>query len=381
MVYLDYALLVVIAWGLVGFGLNPWLYWPPLALASAFVGGMSLLASRKKGPSGGLLLLLAGFGLLAGATAIQMIPVRRPLILRHSPATDAFLQRASGGYEGLLWSDPPPTHTLSVNPDATLIGLLLLCAFAALLVGTARGLSSQQTQKLAQALPLVGAVAAIIVIAQNFSAGGQEYADRDRLTGWILMALPLGMVQIYGQVHARVSATMRTSTERVMNCAVRASGPVALMVIALAVMAWTAWTGLSATPAGATTTLWGSWDDTWNLIRDFQPAGTGLNTYGTAMMVFQPALHPGAGYNSYLQFAAEGGLLLLVPATLTLLLFGWLVVRRFVERRDEDTMRWIRLAAVAGLALVALYEVVGLSLQVPGNAALFAVLGGIAVRR
>jgi O-antigen ligase len=195
------------------------------------------------------------------------------------------------------------------------------------------------------------------------------------------MALPLGIVQVYGQVHARVSATMRTSTERVVNCAVRASGPVALMVMALAVMAWTAWTGLAATPAGATTTLWGSWDDTWNLIRDFQPAGTGLNTYGTAMMVFQPALHPGAGYNSYLQFAAEGGLLLLVPAALTLLLFGWQVVRRFVERRDGDTMRWIRTAAVAGLALVALYEVVGLSLQVPGNAALFAVLGGISVRR
>jgi hypothetical protein len=369
--HLDYALLLIIAWGLLAAGaVEPWAY-RPLALAAAFIGGAALLASRGANKPGWA--LLAGFGLLAGAVLVQLVPIRRPLILRHSPSTDAFLQRAGSGYKGMLWGDPPPTHSLSVNPDATLVGLLLLCAFAALLVGAARGLTSRQIRTLAAGLPLLGGVAAVLVIAQNVGSPGQGYLDRDRLTGWLLMAFPLGLYHSYA---ARRGGAARPAPSALPTALV--TFPASLMAAALA---WMAWNGLTSMTGGETTAVWGSWNDTWTLIRDFRPAGTGLNTFGTAMMVFQPMLLPTTGYNSYLQFAAEGGLLLVVPATIVLGLFIWQVLRRFADRSDDDEMRLIRAAAVAGLVLVLLYELVGLSLQAPGNAALFAVLGGVAIAR
>jgi len=42
---------------------------------------------------------------------------------------------------------------------------------------------------------------------------------------------------------------------------------------------------------------------------------------------------------------------------------------------------WIRVGAVTGLVSIALQETVDFSLQMPGNAALFAVICGMAVHR
>jgi hypothetical protein len=117
---LDLAVVAIVAWGLVASGaVEAWAYWP-LAVASALVGGLAIAGSRGKGGIGWA--LPAGFGLLIASVAVQLVPLPRPLILRYSPATDAFVQRI-GGYTTLLWGDPPPTHSLSVNPDRTLVGL------------------------------------------------------------------------------------------------------------------------------------------------------------------------------------------------------------------------------------------------------------------
>jgi O-antigen ligase len=146
-------------------------------------------------------------------------------------------------------------------------------------------------------------------------------------------------------------------------------------------LVWMALISLGSTTDGATNATWASWDDTWSQIASFRSVGTGLNTFGTAMIVYRPTILPKAGYNSYLQFAAEGGWLLLVPAAVVLILFVRQAVRRLLDRSGDEIDRGIRAAAVAGLVLVALYELVGLSLQVPGNVALFAVLGGIAISK
>ena len=45
----------------------------------------------------------------------------------------------------------------------------------------------------------------------------------------------------------------------------------------------------------------------------------------------------------------------------------------------STTTYWIRVGAVMGLTAIALQETVDFSLQMPGNAALFAVLCGIAL--
>ena len=74
--HLDYALLLIIAWGLLAAGaVEPWAY-RPLALAAAFIGGAALLASRGANKPGWA--LLAGFGLLAGAVLVQLVPIRWP---------------------------------------------------------------------------------------------------------------------------------------------------------------------------------------------------------------------------------------------------------------------------------------------------------------
>jgi hypothetical protein len=58
--------------------------------------------------------------------------------------------------------------------------------------------------------------------------------------------------------------------------------------------------------------------------------------------------------------------------------FAAAVRRRFNDETSATTY-WIRVGAVTGLTAIALQETVDFSLQMPGNAALFATLCGIAL--
>lgn len=127
-----------------------------------------------------------------------------------------------------------------------------------------------------------------------------------------------------------------------------------------------------------------AWRDTVQIIRDFKWTGAGLNTYGTAMMVYQTGdrrLHFQEAHNEYLQIAAEGGVLVGVPVALALGIFIREVRRRFREAPKEGTSYWLRVGAVIGLLSIALQSLVEFSLQMPGNAALFAVLAAIALHQ
>jgi O-antigen ligase len=128
----------------------------------------------------------------------------------------------------------------------------------------------------------------------------------------------------------------------------------------------------------------GPWRDTIRIIQDFPVAGTGLNTYGQAMMFYQtvdlPNLYVWA-HNDYLQLAADGGLLLGVPIAVLVGLFVREVRRRFRERADDPIGYSIRLGAVTGLLAVALQDIVDFSLQIPGNTALFILLCAVAAAR
>lgn len=127
-----------------------------------------------------------------------------------------------------------------------------------------------------------------------------------------------------------------------------------------------------------------AWKDTAAIIRHFPLAGTGLNTYGTAMMQFQTDRGSGhfrEAHNDYLQVAAEGGVLVGLPALIAIVVFADATRRRFREAPREGSTYWIRVGAVVGLVCIALQSLVEFSLQMPGNAALFALLAGIAVHR
>jgi O-antigen ligase len=125
----------------------------------------------------------------------------------------------------------------------------------------------------------------------------------------------------------------------------------------------------------------GPWADAAGIFWNFPLTGTGLDTYGVATLFYQQhdlAYHYAEAHNDYLQLAAEGGLLLTVPAVLCVAALGALVRKRFKEETSASGY-WLRVGAVTGLAAIALQETVEFSLQMPGNAALFAVLCGIAL--
>ena len=128
----------------------------------------------------------------------------------------------------------------------------------------------------------------------------------------------------------------------------------------------------------------GAWRDTLRIIRDFPLVGTGLNTYGTAMLLYQSdnrAVSFQEAHNDYLQLAAEGGLLVGVPALATVALFVRTVRQRFREAPKVGSTYWLRVGALLGIVSIALQSLVEFSLQMPGNAALFAVLAAIAVHQ
>ena len=102
------------------------------------------------------------------------------------------------------------------------------------------------------------------------------------------------------------------------------------------------------------------------------------------MMVYQTGdkrLHYQEAHNDYLQIAAEGGLLVGLPVLLTFGVFVRDVRRRFREAPTRGTTYWLRVGAVVSLVSIALQSLVEFSLQMPGNAALFAVVAAIALHR
>ncbi len=120
------------------------------------------------------------------------------------------------------------------------------------------------------------------------------------------------------------------------------------------------------------------------ITRDFPVTGTGLNTFGIATLAYQTRftdMHFGEAHNEYLQIAAEGGLLLAVPAFAALAFAVSELRRRFVESDADRTTRWLRFGAATALGAIALQSTVDFSLQMPGNALLFVVLLAAALHR
>lgn len=124
------------------------------------------------------------------------------------------------------------------------------------------------------------------------------------------------------------------------------------------------------------------WHDTLPVMRDFWLAGTGAGTFQTAMAVYQrsrPEVIFNQAHNHYLQVAAEGGILMGLPALLAL---GALVkAGRDSLRADRSPMYFVRAGAAAGLLGIAVQSVWETGLTIPANAALAAVVAAVLVHR
>jgi len=173
---------------------------------------------------------------------------------------------------------------------------------------------------------------------------------------------------------ARSTGTVRFA--RVVVCA--------LMLVGLVV-----WVGpdlVAQRFAGDTgATLWGrvaTWRDALRIARDFPLVGTGVNTFRTAMLTYQTSdriNYWSEAHNDYLQILAEGGIMLAALAAAAAAAVAATIRRRFSHETPSHPSYWIRLGAVMGILAIAVQDVVEFSLQIPGDAALFAVLVGIAI--
>lgn len=209
---------------------------------------------------------------------------------------------------------------------------------------------------------------AVIVMAMSLASS----MSRSGMAGFALAALIVG---------ARLMLALRTTGARVLAAV--------LFLFMLAVPAL--WLGAGSTverfssdPVGSIDTRLRAWRDTRAIIRDFPLTGTGLNTFGTATVLYQTgsrAVHFQESHNDYLQLLAEGGLLLGVPIAAAIVLFVLAVRRRFREGGHDRTTYWIRFGAVSGILAIALQSLVEFSLQMPGNAAFFVVLLAIALHQ
>lgn len=128
----------------------------------------------------------------------------------------------------------------------------------------------------------------------------------------------------------------------------------------------------------------GAWLDAIATFKRHWLTGTGLNTYQMTNLVYQQhdkaRAFVSSAHNDYLQLAAEGGVVLVCTIGISILIFVRDVRRRFAED-GESSAYWIRAGAVTSLVAIALQEMVEFSLQIPGNAALFAVVCAIALHR
>jgi len=122
------------------------------------------------------------------------------------------------------------------------------------------------------------------------------------------------------------------------------------------------------------------WADARRLARYFAITGTGAGTFGTANDVYQtaePGYSIGQAHNHYLQIAAEGGALVLVPVAVASIAFLLLFSSRMKEDRTSNYL--MRAGAGAGLAAVMVQSFWETGLRMPANALLFAVLAAIAI--
>jgi O-antigen ligase len=264
------------------------------------------------------------------------------------------------------------------------------------------------------------------------------FVNRNHFAGWMVMVLPLvgaygwSLVQRAGEGRRRgsvdwvrwmgsvdgnrlilvatcalvmaVSLVMTSSRSGMVACAV-AMGVLLLFVAARTRGAarWAVTGGLLA--AMAVALLWAgagtvvarferssedvrgrmaAWGDTTRIIADFPLFGTGLGGYRQAMLIYQSggreAMYAQA-HNEYLQIAAEGGVLVVLPAAAVFLVLVSGILRRLRSLDDDTVTFWIRRGAVAGLIGVAAQSVVEFSLQMPGNAAMFVAMAAVALHR
>ena len=449
---LGFALIAILAWGVLAFGaVYPWAYWP-LAAASAVFGAWGLAYTHGwRDPR--IRTLAYAVTVILAAIVVQIVALPYSLVGRLSPSLDEFFRNYRVAYVA------PDYHSLSLDAGATFVNFCLAGAFGTLLVGLTRTVRylrldwvTGQVMGLGVALAVVGLVQKAAYFGRiddgpiyGFWTGLESgdpfgpFLNRNHFAGWMLMVAPL--VASYAWALAQVSrrddfrgtsdvfrwlismdgnrvllvaiATLLLGVSVIISGSRSGMAGFAVVIVALGyfvvgsvtgrskrmvvVTALVALLGTAVVWAGAETVVarfgrvsgdiggrLGAWNDTLRIIDDFPVAGTGLGGYREAMYVYQTAdrfrMYAQA-HNDYLQLAAEGGVLVGVPAVI-LLVVVVLGIRRRLRAGDDNVLTyWLRRGAVAGLVGIAAQSLVEFSLQIPGNTVMCVLLLAITLHR
>lgn len=265
------------------------------------------------------------------------------------------------------------------------------------------------------------------------------FINRNHFAGWMVMALPVVIGYSCGVVHALRPPRGRSASDLVhwatsveANRFVLAAGAIlvmgasvaltqsrsgmigmaagvavvagfvvaratrpqvrlaALLYFAALIVGAIVWTGAGSTVnrfAEAPDAVQGRvsvWRDATRIIGDFPAAGTGLGSFGQAMLVYQSGRREmmyAQAHNDYLQLAAEGGVLVVAPALVALALLVRNIRRRMTSPDDDVLTAWVRVGAVAGLVGIGVQSLMEFSLQMPGNTVMFVFVAALAMHR
>lgn len=217
---------------------------------------------------------------------------------------------------------------------------------------------------------------------------GSKEASSILITGTVLVVMAISLVWTLSRsgIAGAILSLLILSITSIVRMRSRGRRGLAASCIALAIGTAVAWKGVDTLFAwyeNTHTLEWrfALWHDSLAPLRDFFLLGSGLNTYGAVMLLYPQTdltQHAQQAHNDYLQLAIEGGLLVIIPWSIS----AGMIIRRIVQRlrQQQDEMTWwIRLGAVAGICGIAVQEITDFSLQIPGVAVLFAVVVAIAI--
>jgi len=419
-----------IVWTLVAFGgALAWTYPPPMAALAIAV----LLVRPRVGGRGSRVLDVALACGLAW-TVLQLVPLPpawRQVLSPHAAAIDAALR-----FDGSVPRSRPLTIDTALTREAAIVA-----AMAAAMFWTTREVCARAgVRLLLRTVAWTGlaiSVAAVVFLASApemiygiWEGDGRSqtygpFVNRNHMGTWLVMALLVVTGYILARFEDRgrgasAAAAIDTPMIWLMGAAaamltgviasLSRSAAVATVAGACLLAALAAqrrgrarWGLLIAIAAGIgillsnprtmdlgrrfensrTTATWARpqiWRETLPIVRDFALTGTGAGSYRTAMIVYQRSdrtLFFNQAHNHYLQLAAEGGLLLLVPLAVAGVAFAAGAARRLGA--DRSPMFWIRAGACAGVLGAAVQSVWETGLRFPANGLLFAALSAIAV--
>jgi O-antigen ligase len=445
----EISLLLLLSWGALAFGAEyPWAY-SPLLVFSLVTGLLGLRTARGALPSRVLLLTLGlvflggvlqflparlipldlqspptvNFGRLYALVTMQPAPQGTSSAISIAPSRTllglAFLGTFTFLFAGC-------TRAISAFGPKRLINGIVILGAAVAFIGLIQASVQSETIYGFWRQPRVGAPFA-------------PFMNKNHFTGWVAMVISLAIGSFAGDVDDAFRKVKPDWRNRLLWLSSQRASGIVLTFLALALMAlsiviatsrggligllliltivlmlmlrrqvgWRrivgvgcivatlllvlSWGGATRTIdrfSGAAETLGDRrqiWADTWRIIKDYPITGTGLNTYGIAMLHYQRQYLVGSAvteaHNDYLQLAAEGGLVLCIPILLALSVFCRQVWLRFSEGLDDEATHWNRKGAVIGLCAIAVMSIFDFTLQMPGAAAMFIVLAAIAVHR